>query len=154
MGVPHMPVAEVLERIDSEHQQLKQLLGAVAGICPEVHGSADCQACGDAVVLQCECLLHEHLGEMLALMAGHFRYKDGVMRAWRLLPSAPEACDRHQRDHSRISAQASRMVADLEQGYPLKGIRDMHGLLDHWIECHIEEHDQEMIRLLHGAAKA
>jgi hemerythrin-like metal-binding protein len=146
-----MPLANILTRIDSEHRRLKQLLGAVACICPDHAGHNDCQGCDRDLVRACEELLHEHLGDMLAFMTGHFRYEDGVMRDWKLIPVAPAVCENHQRDHTRISAAASRMVAELEQGNPLPGIRALHDLLDNWIARHIEEHDQEMIRLLHGA---
>jgi hemerythrin len=149
-----MPKAEVLQRISGEHEQLKLLLDAVAGICPDPAGKVNCKSCADDVVHACECMLHEHLGEMLVFMTGHFRFEDSVMRDWQLLPKARETCECHQRDHSRISAVASRMVADLEQGNPIQGIRDLHGLLANWIERHIEVHDQEMIRLLQGSASA
>jgi hemerythrin len=154
MGRPRMPLADILTRIDGEHGRLSQLLGAVACICPDHAGRDDCRGCDPALARACEEALHEHLGEMLAFMTGHFRYEDGLMRDWRLIPAAPEACDDHQRDHTRISAAASRMVAELEPGNPRPGIRALHALLDHWIERHIAEHDQEMIRLLHGAARA
>lgn len=146
-----MPVTQVLQRIDGEHRRLKELLDAVAGICPDKAGSPDCRRCAERLVQDCECLLHEHLGDMLVFMTGHFRYEDSLMRDWQLHQLCHESCERHQRDHSHISAVASRMVADLEQGNPLRGIRDLHDLLSHWVERHIEEHDRKMIRMLQAA---
>jgi hemerythrin len=142
------PVEEVLTRMNSEHQQLRDLLLAVTAICPDEPTPVDCSACDAALRRGCEETLTEHLGEMLAFMAMHFRYEDTVMRDWQLLSTAREACEDHQRDHSRISALASRMVADLEPGNPLHGIRDLHDLVVQWIDRHIEVHDLAMIRLL------
>lgn len=153
-GMERMPVTQVLQRIDGGHARLKELLDAVAGICPEHVGNPDCRHCPDAIVRECEGLLHDHLGEMLVFMTGHFRFEDSLMRDWQLQKRCSDTCENHQRDHSRLSAIASRMVADLEQGNPLQGIRDLHDLLSHWIDRHIEEHDRKMIHLLQAAPAA
>lgn len=88
------------------------------------------------------------LGDLLAFLVDHFHAEEKLMKTCGLTVAEKDLCDRHMEDHAAISETVLRIVSTLDTPQTVPLVRQLHAVLEDWLEHHIAIHDAELVRLI------
>lgn len=123
---------------DCEHRLLLNAITRLRGVTSELEHQ-------DAIDLQ---EFVDILGDFLAFLVDHFFAEEKLMKACGLTVKEKELCDRHMEDHAAISDTVLRIVSTLDTPQTVPLVRQLHAVLQDWLEHHIQIHDAVLVRLI------
>lgn len=130
--------------VDSEHRLLLNAIARLRDACAALERQADGGA--DAHIDSEEFV--DLLGDLLAFLVDHFFAEEKLMKACGLTVKEKALCERHMEDHAVISDTVLRIVTTLDTQQTAALVRQLHAVLQEWIEHHIEIHDALLVRLI------
>lgn len=132
--------------IDNEHRLVLNTIDRLRALCGELETKAERGGKPGAAVEMDEVV--DLLGDLLAFLVDHFYAEEELMKKFGLTMRDKELCDRHKEDHAAISDTVLRIVSSLDKPQPVSLVMQLHGVLQNWLERHIEIHDKLLVRLI------
>jgi hemerythrin-like metal-binding protein len=134
--------------INEEHALLRQKLSAVFELCPHARDRSDCARCTRHSPNHCSSVMTDIEEDLMSYMVAHFHHEERLMRDTGLYYSARDLCEQHMQDHGDLSDTALQLLTKLHDGTLPVQIAGMSSLLEQWLENHIAQHDQTLLKLL------
>jgi len=133
------------QAIDTDHQQLFELLKAARSVCVDLAGRRNCAACDSSCRHHCENELLAILGDLLSFIVDHFKTEESMMRESLLVMVDRLHCDLHMEDHAAISSRIERIIASLDSVPTVDLLRELDTVLGAWVMKHIATHDMSLV---------
>jgi hemerythrin-like metal-binding protein len=132
-------------QIDSQHNQLEQLIQQMATVCGGKNGSeSNCGKCFPETRAACISRLDKLLGDLIGFIVTHWSYEEKQMHQLPATPVCREHIEQHKWAHFEVSSQLTVFKSSLNYEEPRQCAARLQRVVSAWVDAHIRNFDVEL----------